>query len=128
MKHSGSIDSKVLARVYGLGRGSVFTPERFQDLGGPKAVLHALARHTDAGTIRRLARGLYDYPKKHPKLGLLEPSTDEIAENKFSSSRMSIDPIRSGANAAKKSITTPSLKRWLGKACSRSGSPRWSRI
>jgi hypothetical protein len=79
MKHAESVDSKVLARVYGLGRGSVFTPERFQDLGGPKAVLHALARHTDAGTIRRLARGLYDYPKKHPKLGLLAPSTEDIA-------------------------------------------------
>ena len=29
--------------------------------------------------IRRLARGLYDYPKKHPKLGLLSPDPDAIA-------------------------------------------------
>ena len=98
MKHSGSIDSKVLARVYGLGRGSVFTPERFQDLGGPKAVLHALARHTDAGTIRRLARGLYDYPKKHPKLGLLEPSTDKIAEALAGRDALRLQPT--GAYAA----------------------------
>ena len=35
-------------------------------------------------------------------------------------------PIRSGANAARRSTTTPSPKRLSGRACSRSGSPRWS--
>jgi hypothetical protein len=32
------------------------------------------------GSIRRLKRGLYDYPKIHPKLGELTPSPDVIAE------------------------------------------------
>lgn len=31
------------------------------------------------GTIRRLARGLYDYPRQHPQLGELHPSVDAIA-------------------------------------------------
>jgi hypothetical protein len=39
----------------------------------------ALGRFTTAGTIRHLAFGLYDYPKKHPKLGLLSPNPDTIA-------------------------------------------------
>ena len=79
-RHAQSIDSKVIARIYGLKRGAVFTPMHFQDLGGPKAIRHALSRHTNDGTIRRLARGLYDYPKKHPKLGYLAPSSDAIAK------------------------------------------------
>jgi hypothetical protein len=40
-------------------------------------VLHRLARK---GTIRRLARGIYDLPKEHPKLGKLLPSPEKIAE------------------------------------------------
>lgn len=38
--------------------------------------LHRLAKK---GTIRRLARGIYDYPKQHPKLGALSPSAETIA-------------------------------------------------
>lgn len=97
-KHTQSIDSKVLARIYGLGRGAAFTPDRFQDLGGPKAVLHALARHAQAGTIRRLARGLYDYPRKHSKLGDLEPSTDDIAKALAGRDALRLQPT--GAYAA----------------------------
>jgi hypothetical protein len=78
-KHSQSIDNKVLARIYGTGRGAVFTPSTFQDLGSTKAVLHALSRHTEVGTIRRLTRGLYDYPKSHPQLGVLHPTNDAVA-------------------------------------------------
>ncbi len=74
-----AVENKVISRIYGKGRGWVFTPTRFLDLGSRSAVGNALSRLTDAGTIRRLAFGLYDYPKKHPKLGLLSPSPDAIA-------------------------------------------------
>ena len=57
----------------------MFTPNRFLDLGSRSAVGNALSQLTTAGTIRRLAFGLYDYPKKHPKLGLLSPNPDTIA-------------------------------------------------
>jgi len=53
---------------------------RFRDLGSPDAIHNALARYTESGTIRQLARGLYDYPRQHPKLGLLTPSADIVAE------------------------------------------------
>ena len=74
-----AVENKMISRIYGKGRGWVFTPTRFLDLGSRSAVGNALSRLTQAGTIRRLAFGLYDYPKKHPKLGLLSPSPAAIA-------------------------------------------------
>ena len=32
------------------------------------------------GIIRRLARGIYDFPEEHPTLGKLQPSPEKIAE------------------------------------------------
>lgn len=77
-KHTQSIDLKVLRRIFGHGQGWVFTPGDFQDFGSPLAVNLALMRHTRAGTLRRLARGLYDYPRHDPDFGLLPPSTEAI--------------------------------------------------
>jgi hypothetical protein len=74
------VQNKVLDRIYGKGRGWVFTPKRFLDLGSRTAVDKALNRLADGGTIRRLSRGLYDYPGKHINFGLLSPAPDAIAK------------------------------------------------
>lgn len=74
-----SIDDKVLSSVYGHGRGWVFTPRHFSGLGDKYSVGMTLTRLSRKGTIRRLARGLYDYPAQHPKIGTLSPSVDAIA-------------------------------------------------
>jgi len=79
-KHADSTDSKILRRIHSRKRGWVFTPDSFKDLGTRQAVDLALMRHRDSGLIRQLARGLYDYPKTDPQLGLLQPSTDDIAD------------------------------------------------
>ena len=79
-KHSQSVDLKIINRIYGNGRGWVFTPNHFQGIGSRNAIGLALMRHTAVGTIRKLARGLYDYPQLHPTLGLLHPTTDAIAK------------------------------------------------
>jgi len=71
--------TKLLGRIYGRGRGGVFTPAHFADLGSRTAVASVLARLEATGTIRRLARGLYDYPVDHPKFGRVVPSTDAVA-------------------------------------------------
>ena len=73
-----SIDSKKLSRIYGAGRGSVFTPGRFLDLGSRDAVDKVLSRLVQKGAIRRLARGLYDYPEHHPIMGILAPRPDAM--------------------------------------------------
>lgn len=50
------------------------------DLGSRQAVDLALHRLVKKGTLRRLARGLYDYPRTDPDLGLLSPTTDAIVK------------------------------------------------
>jgi hypothetical protein len=50
------------------------------DLGTRGAVDLALHRLTAAGTIRRLARGLYHYPESHPLLGEVAPSVEAVAK------------------------------------------------
>lgn len=74
-----SIDNKIVLSIYGHGRGFVFTPNLFSSLGDPRVIGTALTRLSRKGTIRRLARGLYDYPRKHDQLGLLSPSLDDVA-------------------------------------------------
>ncbi len=78
-KHAQSIDSQILKRIIRKGAGCVFTPADFLDLGPRNAIDLALSRSARAGTIRKLARGLYDYPRQDPRLGLLSAGTDDIA-------------------------------------------------
>jgi hypothetical protein len=61
-----SIDSRILARVHWLRRGSVFVSAVFLALGSQEAIDFALHRLARKGMIRRLARGVYDFPKEHP--------------------------------------------------------------
>ncbi len=93
-----TIDSKIKSRIYGNGRGWVFSPSQFLDLGNRSAVGVALHRLTKGGTIRRLTRGLYDYPKQHTTFGLLAPSPDAVAEALAGKHATRLQP--SGAYAA----------------------------
>lgn len=78
-KHAGSIDSEVTNRIRKRGRGWVFTPKHFLDLGGRRAVDLALHRLKASGVIRQLARGLYDFPVNDAILGAVAPSAEAIA-------------------------------------------------
>lgn len=97
-KHAHSIDSQVTRRIFSRGRGWVFTPKHFLDLGGRRAVDLALHRLKVAGTIRQLARGLYDYPVTDPALGTITPSADAIARALVVRDAIRVQP--SGAYAA----------------------------
>lgn len=97
-KHTDSIDSKILSRVQSHRRGWVFTPAHFDDLAGRSTVSIVLKRHTDTGTFRNLARGLYDYPKTDPQLGPLQPTVDDIANALAGRDEIRLQP--SGAYAA----------------------------
>ncbi len=50
------------------------------DLGSRQAVDLALHRLAKKGTLRRLARGLYDYPRIDPELGFLSPTIDAVVK------------------------------------------------
>ena len=95
---SQSASKKILARIQGYGRGSVFVPSDFLDLGSRKLVDITLIRLVQRAIVRRLARGLYDYPKNHPKFGTLFPSIDAIVKALAGRDRIRIQP--SGAYAA----------------------------
>ena len=93
-----TIDNMIVSRIYGRHRGWVFTPMQFLDLGSRMAVDQTLGRLTKAGIIRRLTRGLYDYPAKHPDFGDLPPNYDRVAQALVGRDNLKIQP--SGAYAA----------------------------
>ncbi len=93
-----SIESKILHRIVGKKKGWVFAPSHFHDLGNRAAVDQALSRLIRSGDIRRLARGLYDYPRKHPDFGDLPPNVDRITAALAEKDNLKIQP--SGAYAA----------------------------
>src|ERR1700722_8074572 len=97
-KSTQSTDSRLLATIHGRGRGSVFFPADFLDLGSREAIGIALHRLARKGTIRRLARGVYDFPKQHPVLGSLSPSADAVARALAGRDRTRLQPA--GAYAA----------------------------
>jgi len=97
-KHSQSIEKSILASIRGHGRGWVFTPRHFVNLASRPAITSALTRQTDAGTIRQLGRGLYDYPKLHTALGPLAPTPEALAKALAGRDRVRLQP--SGAYAA----------------------------
>ena len=93
-----SIENKIANRIHSKGAGWVFTPNHFLDLGSRTAVAQALVRLVRAGTILRLARGLYNYPEKHPTLGDLPANYERIAQALAGRDNLRIQP--SGAYAA----------------------------
>lgn len=99
MKSSAqSIDAKILSRIYGSKRGSVFTPGDFLDLGNRSAVDLVLHRLVKRQVLRRLARGIYDHPRTHPVLGTLSPDIQKVAKALAGKDRLRFQPA--GAYAA----------------------------
>ncbi len=93
-----TVKSQVLRRIRAKRRGWVFTPNHFVDLAARGSVGMALKSLCDGGEIRRLAPGLYDYPRHHPKLGNLLPTPEQIAQALADKDSSRIQP--SGAYAA----------------------------
>ena len=93
-----TIEKRILNRVIDKKRGWVFTPSYFLDLGNRDAIDQGLGRLVRSGSIRRLARGLYDYPEKHPALGDLPANYERIAQALAGRDNLKIQP--SGAYAA----------------------------
>lgn len=76
-----TIQNAVLDRIRSQGRGKVFIPKDFLDLGSRGAADQSLSRLVKSGDILRLGRGLYHYPQMNERLGIpLGPDLDEIAD------------------------------------------------
>ncbi len=75
-----SISSKVLSRIYGRGRGWAFSSNDFADEFNREQIDNALSDLTQSGQIRRVCRGIYDYPKYSTLLEQkLSPDSDQVA-------------------------------------------------
>ncbi|WP_234705518.1 DUF6088 family protein [Sinorhizobium medicae] len=115
-----SVPDRVMKRVRVSGRGSVFTPSDFLSVAVRSSVDQALSRLVKGGQLRRLARGLYDYPKLHPKLGALSPAPDDVAQAlaRETGSRVQIAGARA-ANALGLSTQVPAQSTYLTDGPSR---------
>lgn len=109
-----------MRRARAGGRGGVFTPNDFLDVAGRAAIDQALSRLVKNGKLRRLARGLYDFPKVHPKLGPLSPTPDDVAQAlaRETGSQVQIAGARA-ANALGLSTQVPAKSTYLTDGPSR---------
>jgi predicted transcriptional regulator of viral defense system len=57
------IARQIRQRIHKAGRGSVFLVRDFLDIGSHDTITRTLARLMQEGLIRRLQRGVYDYPR-----------------------------------------------------------------
>lgn len=93
-----SIVNHVKSRIIKHGRGWCFTPKHFLDLDSDTGVRSALSRLQRDKFIRRLAQGIYDYPREHQTLGMLPPKAEEVAKAISEKNAIQFQP--SGAYAA----------------------------
>ena len=77
---SQNIITAVKNKIQDHGKGWVFTPQHFNDLGSYTGVRTALSRLQKERVIRRLAQGVYDYPRTDETLGILSPPIDAVAK------------------------------------------------
>ena len=96
MRHS--IETLVKNRIIDHGRGWCFTSMHFSDLGSDASIRKALSQLQKQNIIRRLAQGIYDYPKTHDLLGIIPPDLNEVARVIAEKNGVQIQPA--GAHAA----------------------------
>ena len=90
---------QIISRIHRWGPGAAFTPKDFLDRAPRGTVDVTLAALLADGTIRKLARGLYDYPRYSELLETVEsPDLDEVAHALARRYRWTIIPA--GALAA----------------------------
>ena len=71
-----SIADRIMSQVRVRGRGKwVFTPTDFLNLGSREAIDQALSRLVVDGNLRRIGRGLYDFPRQNKILQSAVPAS-----------------------------------------------------
>ena len=94
-----SVTDKVLERIHGKGEGWAFTAKDFLDIASRASVDKALSMSHKAGNIRRVCRGVYDYPRQGTYMPeAMPPDFDQIAHALARNTGTRI--IASGATAA----------------------------
>lgn len=117
-----SIDNKLVSRIYGNQRGWAFSKNDFLDLGSDAAIRKALSRLEAKGTIRRVLRGVYDYPRISTLLNQsMGPDLDELASALARKSGWRIQPSENTAlNLLGLSTQVPAQSVYLSDGSSKS--------
>lgn len=76
---SYTVADRILMRMR-ASKGSVWAAKDFLDFAGRPSVDQALRRLSLAGSIRKIARGLYDYPILSPLVGTRAPVGSAVAK------------------------------------------------
>lgn len=74
------VENKIAEVLKSYLKGSVLFVDDFLDYGNPESVKKALLRLKEKEILVRLAHGIYLYPKIDKELGVLFPSTEDIAK------------------------------------------------
>jgi predicted transcriptional regulator of viral defense system len=93
-----SVEISIKNVIKGHGRGWCFTSVHFLDLGSDESIRQALSHLHKQKVIRRLAQGIYDYPKEHETLGVIPPDLNAVAKAIAEKNGVQIQP--SGSYAA----------------------------
>ncbi|WP_216644695.1 DUF6088 family protein [Candidatus Thiodictyon syntrophicum] len=97
-KHSTSIATQIQEHILAGKPGQVFSPRDFLGLSSRDAIDHALSRLCGNGSLRKVARGLYALPQRHPLFGELSVTSDAVARALAGRDALRLQPA--GAYAA----------------------------
>lgn len=97
-KHKGynmqSIEQKIAGRIHGHGRGWVFSPSDLADLANRASIDKSLQRLVVKGKIRRVIRGIYDYPEFSKRSNTaFRPDVNKVAQALARKFRWNIQPM-----------------------------------
>ena len=88
-----NIREQIEHRITDAGRGFVFTRKDFQDITSSGSIGQILSRMVEEGVIRRIGRGIFDFPNINSALGgQLSPDMDQSAKAIARKFRWSILP------------------------------------
>lgn len=75
-----SSKNQIETKILKSSLGEIFFAEDFYAYGSPGNIRLTLFRLVKEGVLERLAQGVYLKPKKDPLLGVIYPTTEEIAK------------------------------------------------
>jgi len=117
-----TIESKIISRIYGRGRGWSFSANDFSAEFKRSSIDWVLSNLTESGKIRRISRGIYDYPKYSELLKQnLSPDYDQVAQAFARKFNWRIQPTGDAAlNLLRLSTQVPGRAIYLSDGPSRS--------
>lgn len=93
-----NIESDILRRLAGMGRGRIFFAQDFYDLWPEGTVRYALSILAEKGLIARLARGVFCFPEiSEHGMKMLLPEPDTVAQAVADRARVRIEPVKDQA-------------------------------